>query len=80
VDGHENGALMLAESADLLLIGGRARNEATLTRWATALRETSERAMKAARSKDAAAIETASDEVYQACEGCHKICLPGAVN
>ena len=71
---------MLAESADLLLIGGRARNEATLTRWATALRETSERAMKAARSKDAAAIETASDEVYQACEGCHKIYLPWAVN
>jgi hypothetical protein len=74
----ENGALMLAESANLLMIGGRARNEAAWARWATALRETSETAMKAARAKDAAAIETASDEVYQTCEGCHKIYLPGA--
>jgi len=69
---------MLAESADLLLIGGRARNEATWTRWATALRETSETAMKAARAKDVAAIETASDKVFETCKGCHKIYLPGA--
>jgi hypothetical protein len=74
----ENGALMLAESANLLLIGGRARNEAAWARWATALRETSERAMKAARAKDAAAIEASGDEVYQACGGCHKIYHPGA--
>jgi hypothetical protein len=74
----ENGALMLAESANLLMIGGRARNEAAWARWATALRETSETAMKAARAKDAAAIETASDEVYQTCEGCHKVYLRGA--
>jgi hypothetical protein len=75
----ENGALMLAESANLLMIGGRARNEAEWERWATALRETSETAMKAARAKDAAAIETASDEVYQTCGGGHKTYVPGAV-
>ena len=74
----ENGALILAESANLLMIGGRARNEAAWARWATALRETSERAMKAARAKDAGAIETASDEVYQTCAGCHKTYVPGA--
>ena len=74
----ENSALILAESANLLMIGGRARNEAAWARWATALRDTSETAMKAARAKDAAAIETASDEVYQTCAGCHKIYLPGA--
>jgi hypothetical protein len=74
----ENGALMLPESANLLMIGGRARNEVAWTQWATALRETSEMAMKGARAKDAAALETASDEVYQTCEGCHKISLPGA--
>jgi cytochrome c5 len=74
----ENGALMLAESANLLMIGGRARNEVAWTQWATALRDTSETAMKAARAKDAAAIETASDEIYQACRGCHKIYVPGA--
>jgi cytochrome c5 len=75
----ENGALMLAESANLLMIGSRARNEVAWTQWATALRETSERAMKAARAKDTAAIETASDEVYRTCAGCHKIYVPGAV-
>ena len=74
----ENGALMLAESANLLVIGGRARNEAEWARRATALRETSETALKAARARDAAAIETASDEVYQTCGGCHKTYLPGA--
>ncbi len=74
----ENGTLILAESANLLMIGGRARNEAAWAKWATALRETSEMAMKAARAKDAAAIETASNKVYETCEGCHKIYLPGA--
>ncbi len=74
----ENAALMLAESANLLLIGGRARNEAEWARRATALRETSETALRAARAKDAAAIETASDEVYQTCAGCHKTYFPGA--
>ena len=74
----ENGALMLAESANLLMIGGRARNEVTWTHWATALRETSETAMRAARAKDAAAIETASDKIYETCKGCHKIYVPGA--
>jgi cytochrome c5 len=74
----ENGALILAESANLLMIGGRARNEAAWTKWTTALRETSETAMKAARAKDAAALETASDKVYETCRGCHKIYVPGA--
>jgi hypothetical protein len=74
----ENGALMLAESANLLMIGGRARNEVTWTQWATALRETSETAMRAARAKDASAIETASDKIYETCKGCHKIYVPGA--
>lgn len=74
----ENGALTLAESANLLMIGGRARDTGAWAKWATALRETSERGLKAARAKDAGAIETTGDQVYETCEGCHKIYLPGA--
>lgn len=74
----ENGALTLAESANLLMIGGRARDNGAWAKWSIALREKSEAAMKAARAKDAGAIETTSDEVYETCEGCHKIYVPGA--
>lgn len=75
----ENNALTLAESANLLMIGGRARDNAAWAKWSTALRDTSEGALKAARAKDAGALETTGDEVYQTCEGCHKIYVPGAV-
>ena len=76
----ENAALTLAESANLLLIGGREKDQAAWTTWAIQLREQSEGFLRATRAKNTEAMATANDEVYVTCEGCHKVYVPGSVN
>ncbi len=63
--------LMLAESANLLLLPPHFRPQ---PQWAVdvkLMREAGAAAFKAAKQKDVAALEALSDQLYEACTSCH---------
>ena len=66
-----NEALALAESANLLLIAGRAPDADGWTRFAVAQRDAAVAAMKAADARDVDALSNASDALYETCSNCH---------
>ena len=64
--------LTLAESANLLMLPGRARDQ---DRWMTdakLLLDVGAAAVEAARAKDVAALSALNDQLYQACVTCHE--------
>ncbi len=64
-------ALMLAESANLLMMPGRARDQ---DRWITdakLMRDAGAAAFKAAKAKDVKELEALNDQLYQSCTTCH---------
>jgi hypothetical protein len=63
--------LMLAESANLLMMQGRARDQDKWMKDSKLLLDVGNAAYKAARAKDAAAIEALSDQLYNSCVQCH---------
>jgi hypothetical protein len=63
--------LMLAESANLLMMPGRARDQDNWMKDSKLLLDVGNAAYKAARAKDAAAIEALSDQLYNSCVQCH---------
>jgi hypothetical protein len=77
----ENSALALAESADLMLIPGRACSngevvnvdDADWIRFVDDLRETSVAAYEAALTKDQDAMVDASGTLSEACLACHRV-------
>lgn len=63
--------LMLAESANLLMMPAHMRDE---TRWladARLLREAGAAAYRAAMKKDVAALDALNDQLYESCTSCH---------
>jgi hypothetical protein len=63
--------LMLAESANLLMMPGHARDQ---DRWMTdakLMRDAGAAAFKAAKAKDLKALEALNDQLYQSCTTCH---------
>ena len=64
-------AVMMAESANLLLTPARARDQGDWVKMTNALIEASVASMKAASAKDAEALNTSFDQLYSACEDCH---------
>ncbi len=64
-------ALMLAESANLLMMPGRARDQDRWIADATLLLDAGTAAVRAARAKDVAALSALNDQLYQACVTCH---------
>ncbi len=71
-----NGAATLAESANLLMMEGRAKDN---KEWMAATRRlitTAGQALKAAEAKDAAALFTAGGDIYNACRACHQRYAP----
>jgi hypothetical protein len=76
----EHGALTLAESANLLLLPGRAMAGEDWTRWTHALSDAAMAAARAAESKDIDAIMDAGGRVYDTCQGCHARYLVAAQN
>jgi hypothetical protein len=70
--GAEYQALVLAETANLLIMQGRAVDKGEWVKQAVALREAAQLAAAAARAKDAGKLGTAGDAVYGTCETCHK--------
>jgi hypothetical protein len=64
--------LMLAESANLLMMPWHARDEGQWMRDALLMLEAGEAAYRAAKDRDVAGIEAASDGLYESCVVCHQ--------
>lgn len=64
-------ALAVAESANLLMMPGRARDQ---DRWmddATLMLEAGRAAFRAAKAKDVAALDALNEQLYTSCTSCH---------
>jgi hypothetical protein len=64
--------LILAESANLLLMPAHMRDEKRWVEDAKLLREAGAAAYKAAKAKDVAALEGLNDQLYNSCVQCHQ--------
>lgn len=64
-------ALALAESGNLLMIGTRVQDRLSWLRFSRAMVDAAAGAAKAAEAKNADALSTASDQIYETCETCH---------
>jgi cytochrome c556 len=64
--------LTLAESANLLMLPGRARDQDRWMKDAKLMLDAGWAAFKAAKAKDVAALEALSDQLYESCVTCHK--------
>jgi hypothetical protein len=69
-------ALMLAETTNLLLMGGRAKDQVGWTIRTRALKDAALEAADAAERKNTDAIFGAGTHIYQACTGCHLQYIP----
>ena len=65
-------ALALAESANLLAIPGRARDQGDWMKNAKILADAGSAAYKAAQAKDASALAAVADSIDASCTACHK--------
>jgi hypothetical protein len=71
--------LVLAESANLLMMPSRARGRDQWMKDAKLLLEAGTAAFKAAKAKDVSALEALSDQLYESCTTCHEHFRPGYV-
>jgi hypothetical protein len=65
-------ALTLAESANLLMMPGRARDQDRWMQDAKLMLDVGRAAYRAARSKDVSALDALSDQLYESCTSCHQ--------
>lgn len=72
-----NSAATVAESANLLMLPGRARNQDDWMVQAKKLSEAAMEATRAAEVKDTEALFAAGGNIYQACSDCHAKYLNG---
>jgi hypothetical protein len=63
--------LMLAESANLLMMPAHARDQDRWMADAKLLREAGAAAFKAAKNEDVAALDALNEQLYQSCTTCH---------
>lgn len=63
--------LILAESANLLMMPAHARDQDRWMADSKLLREAGAAAFEAAKKKDVAALEQLNDQLYQSCTTCH---------
>ena len=68
-----NGAITITESGNLLMIGNRARDQSTWMHMAQGMIEAGQAALAVAESRDHEALYEVSEQVYNACEGCHDL-------
>jgi hypothetical protein len=66
-----NSAYVVAEAGNLLMMNGRAKDGADWMRLSQALVDVGQRAIKAAESKNKAAVFDVGAEVYDTCVACH---------
>lgn len=76
-DDLRNNALVLAESANLLMAENRAKDQERWMADARLLWEVGNKAFKAAKVKDLEAIKALNDDLYEACQSCHEHYRPG---
>jgi hypothetical protein len=67
----ENKTLMLAESANLLLISGYRQDTEQWLQDSLLMRDASVRAWQAAQSRDLDALVELNNDLYTSCENCH---------
>ena len=72
-----NNAAIVAESGNLLMLPGHARNQDDWMVKARGLIDSASEAIKAAEVKDSEALFTAGGDIYQACTNCHAKYLIG---
>jgi hypothetical protein len=65
-------ALALAESANLLMMPGRARDANRWMQDSTLMLDAGRAAYRAARAKDVAALEALNGQLYTSCTSCHE--------
>ena len=68
----EGQALMLAESANLLMMPGRARDQKQWMADSKLMLDAGAAAVKAAKAKNVEAIAALSDQLMESCTTCHK--------
>ncbi len=68
----QNNALILAESGNLLMMQGRAKDNGEWMKDSKALIDAGAAAFKAANAKDADKLNDISDDILTSCENCHK--------
>lgn len=73
----EGQALMVAESANLLMMPGRARDPKQWMDDSKLLLDVGAAALKAAKAKDVPGIAALSDQLYASCTTCHTHYRPG---
>ncbi len=71
-DAVRNGAAMLAESGNLLMIEGRARDPDKWMAAARRLTDAANRALKAAEVRNVDALFASGEHIYNACAACHQ--------
>lgn len=73
----EGQALMLAETANLLMMPGRARDQKQWMADARLMLDAGAAAVKAVKSKNVEAVSALSDQLLESCTSCHKHYRPG---
>jgi len=73
----EGQALIVAESANLLMLPGRARDRKQWMADATLMLEAGAAAVKAAKARNVEGIVALSDQLMESCTSCHKNYRPG---
>jgi hypothetical protein len=73
----EGQMLMLAESANLLMMPGRARDQKQWMADAKLMLDAGALAVKAAKTKNVESISALSDQLLESCTTCHKHYRPG---
>ena len=68
----EGQALMLAESANLLMMPGRARDQKQWMADAKLMLDAGAAAVKGAKAKNVEAITAVSDQLLESCTACHR--------
>jgi cytochrome c556 len=66
-----NQALMLAESANLLMMPGRDRQKEDWTQFSKAMRDAGQAAFKAANAHSIDGVRDVNDALYNSCVQCH---------
>lgn len=72
----QDSALMLAETGNLLLMPGRAKDNDDWAKFSKSLINQGSKAFKAANAKDAKSLEGIGNDIDDVCETCHAKYLP----
>jgi hypothetical protein len=67
-----NHAVILTESANMLMLEGRAKDNGNWMKFSTALADAAAAALKAAETKNVDGVLDAGDRIVPVCEACHE--------